>query len=75
MDNLLEPGPALTSAYTLFNKLVRDTNSELLFTMTVGEYLWGFQDPIFTALLELLVPDAQSDVFGVFMLVSMDLSL
>nr|CAB3229114.1 platelet glycoprotein 4-like [Phallusia mammillata] len=72
MEHVIPPG-LLNTAYAVFNKLVRDTNSELLFTMTVGEYLFGFQDPLFTAILDKLFPEAESDIFGVFMLTNMSI--
>jgi len=70
IEYTFEPGPGLNAAYAIFNKLVENTNSELLFTMTVGEYLFGFEDPLLTAIIDALFPDAQTHTFGLFLLVS-----
>nr|XP_002123211.2 platelet glycoprotein 4-like isoform X1 [Ciona intestinalis] len=67
IDHIFEEGPARDAIYTVFNKLIRDTDSEILFTMTVGEYLFGFQDPLLTALLNIIAPGSD-DVFGLFLL-------
>jgi len=69
LEYVFEPGPALNAGFALLNQMIRTTETELLFTKTVGEYLFGFEDPLLTAILDLIAPDRESDEFGLFLLV------
>ncbi|CAK8672096.1 unnamed protein product [Clavelina lepadiformis] len=73
LENLIHNDGILKAAYVYLNKLIRETKTELLFTMSVDEYLFGFQNSLFDALIDIVAPDSGIDKFGLFLLTNMSI--